>query len=312
MLFRSPVTVDAIPLAPFELEGDYRIEIIISDKVGNRSLKDTRLFTMDFSKIREDRIKCLPEDEGFARFGVEPFLEAEGQFVQIQVEDEQFDTVASNLILQNFQEIPQTIPGEKRIVDAQTIRYLLKQGLPSDSSKDGKYVIESQIFDKPGNQTIDHVCVFTYDNCAPSVLSVFPEDLGTVARNLRTISAVLKDCKPRFDVEVSDLDVRKSSIKLFQIKDENLFEITSRIRFESIPDQRATKILLEIVDSQGAASSLPNDGSADGEYRVEVIALDRSGNQSEILSSTFTLDTQDPIIVPGNLEDDLEIGRAHV
>ena len=301
----DPVTVDAIPLAPFELEGDYRIEIIISDKVGNRSLKDTRLFTMDFSRIREDRIKCLPENNGFARFGVEPFLNAEDQFVQVQVDDEQFDPVASSLVLQNFQEIPQTIPGKKEILDPQTIRYVLQKALPSDSSRDGKYVIESQIFDKPGNQTIDQVCVFTYDNCAPSVLSVFPEDGGTVARNLRTISAILKDCKPRFDVEISDIDVGQSSIRLFQIKEDKAIEITSRLRFETIPDQRATKILLEIVDAQGAASSLPNDGSADGEFRVEIIAVDRSGNQSEILSSTFNLDTQDPIIVPGNLSDDI-------
>jgi len=301
----DPITVDAIPLAPFEAEGDYRIEIIISDKAGNRSLKDTRLFTMDFSKIREDRIKCLPEDKGFARFGAEPFLNAEDQFVQVRVEDDQFDVQASSLILQNFQEIPQNIPGDKQIIDAQTMRFNLKQGLPSDSSKDGKYVIESQIFDLPGNQTMDHICVFTYDNCAPSVLSVFPEDGGTVARNLRTISAVLKDCQPRFDVDISDIDVTKSSIRLFQIKEGNPTEITSRIRFETVPDQRATKILLEIVDNQGAASSLPNDGSADGPYRVEVIARDRSGNQSEILSSTFVLDTLDPVIVPGNLQDDL-------
>jgi hypothetical protein len=300
----DPVTVDAIPVSPFTVEGDYRIEIIISDKAGNRSLKDTRLFTMDFSKIREDRITCLPLNNGFARSGVDPFLGSEDHFVQVQVQDDQFDVQASSLILQNFQEIPQVLPGEKRIIDANTMRYALKTALPSDSSKDGKYVIESQIFDFPGNHTEDHICVFTYDNCSPSVLSVFPENGGTVARNLRTVSAVLKDCQPRFDVEISDIDVSKSSIRLFQVQEGSLIEVSSKIRFESVPNQRATKILLEIVDSQGIASSLPNDGSADGTYRVEVVALDRSGNSSEVLSSTFVLDTLDPIIVAGNLQDD--------
>jgi len=301
----DPITVDVIPLQQFTLEGDYRIEIVISDKAGNQSTKDTRLFTMDFTAVSPDEITCVPEHNGFARFGVSPFNSDGTHFVQVRVSNQQFDEETSTLVLKNFQEIPQLLPGVKKVVDEFTIQYDLNTPLPSDTSKDGKYVIESQIYDDPGNHLQDQICVFTYDNCPPSVQSVFPSTGTAVGRNLRTVSAVLKDCLPRFDVEISDIDLENSSIQLFRITEDGAeVEIRSRVRFQTVPDQRAQKVLLEIIDSSGATTSLPNDGSGDGRYKVQVQAVDRSGNQSPMSSTTFILDTQDPILVPSNLSND--------
>ncbi len=308
----DPITVDAIPQSLFEQEGDYKIEVIISDKAGNRSLKDTRLFTMDFTEITPDLIACRPEDKGFARFGAGTFPQGGTHFVEVSVSSEQFDINPSSLILRNFHEIPQILPGQKKLISSSTMRYELNSPLPSDDSKDGKYVIESQVFDLSGNQTRDHICVFTYDNCKPSVEQVFPVQGSTVSKNFRITSAILKDCLPRFDVEISDIDLSASSIALFRSRNGSLEEVRSKIRFESIPEQRAQKLLLEIVDESGAASSLPNDGSADGLYRVEVVAVDKAGNQSPRTSSSFSLDTQNPILIAENLENDMVLagGKA--
>jgi hypothetical protein len=308
----DPITVDAIPQSLFELEGDYKIEVVISDKAGNRSLKDTRLFTMDFSAITPDLIACRPENNGFARFGAGSFPQGGTHFVEVSVSSEQFDINPSSLVLKNFQEIPQILPGQRKPISDSTLRYELSSALPSDSSKDGKYVIESQIFDRSGNETRDHICVFTYDNCNPSVEQIFPQDGSTVSKNFRITSAILKDCLPRFDVEISDIDLSSSSIRLFRDPNGSQEEVRSKIRFESIPEQRAQKLLLEIVDESGAASSLPNDGSADGLYRVEVMAVDKAGNQSLVSSSTFSLDTQDPILIADNLENDMVLAGGKV
>ena len=170
----DPITVDVIPQTDFTVEGDYRIEIIISDKAGNRSLKDTRLFTMDFTGITNDRISCTPENNGFAKYGSTPFESNGTHNVSLNVDHTQFDAQRSTLVLKNFQEIPQILPGVKKVTDSNTIRYELNDQLPNDTSKDGKYVIESQIFDTPGNLNSDFFCVFTYDNCNPSVESFFP------------------------------------------------------------------------------------------------------------------------------------------
>lgn len=302
----DPITVDVIPRSQFTLEGDYKIEIIISDKAGNRSLKDTRLFTMDFTGITDDQISCFPENNGFARFGVEPFTGSEGHSVSLSVNNSQFDAERSTLLLKNFQEIPQTLPGVKKVTDSKTIRYELNTALPNNTSKDGKYVIEAQIFDTPGNLNPDFFCVFTYDNCRPSVESFFPSTRAVVSRNLRHVSAVVKDCLPRFDVEVSDIDLSLSSIRVFKASEDgaNQDEIRSRLRFETLPGQRSHKLLLEFIDQNGVTTSLPNDGSADGRYNMEIEAFDRSGNRSGTTSSFFTLDTIDPILIAENLEND--------
>jgi hypothetical protein len=186
-----------------------------------------------------------------------------------------------------------------------TIRLTLAQNLPQTTEKDGKYVIESQVYDVAGNHTRDHVCVFTYDNCAPSVKEIFPANGGVVSKNLRTVSAILEDCVPRFDIEISDIDTAKSSIGLFKVNDTGGKgdEILSRVRYETIPGQRAQKVLLEITGPDGSTSNLPNDGSADGLYMVEVQALDKAGNASEPTSSVFHLDTQAPILIAENLQD---------
>ena len=302
----DPITLDIIPRSEFTVEGDYRVEIIISDKAGNRSLKDTRLFTMDFTGIANDQITCVPENNGFVKYDTPPFDSSGTHSVSLNVDHPQFDAERSTLVLKNFQEIPQILPGVKKVSNQNTIRYELKNQLPSDTSKDGKYLIETQIFDTPGNLNSDFVCVFTYDNCKPSVESFFPSTNAVMSRNLRHVSSVIKDCIPRFDVEVSDIDMSLSTIKVFKASENggNLEEIRSRLRFETLPDQRAQKLLLEFIDPNGVTTSLPNDGSADGRYNMEIEAFDRSGNRSGITSSFFVLDTLDPVLLAENLEND--------
>ena len=302
----DPVTIDVIPQSDFTLEGDYRVEIIISDKAGNRSLKDTRIFTMDFTGITNDRISCIPENNGFAKFGSPPFNQGLPHSISLNVDHSQFDPQRSTLLLKNFQEIPQILPGVKKVTNANTIRYELTDQLPNDSSKDGKYVIESQIFDTPGNLNSDFFCVFTYDNCKPNVESIFPLNQANVSRNLRHVSAIVKDCLPRFDVEISDIDLTQSTIRVFKANQDgsNQEEILSRLRFETLPEQRAQKILLEFIDENGVTTSLPNDGSADGRYNMEIEAFDKSGNRSGVTTSFFQLDTQDPVLLAENIEND--------
>ncbi|MBW7876657.1 MAG: Ig-like domain repeat protein, partial [Candidatus Cloacimonetes bacterium] len=304
----DPVTIDIIPKTPVTLEGNYQLGIRVSDKAGNFSAKDTRLLFVDFTRIPEDDIKCFPENEGFSRFGVPPFPNGSPHFVEVKVNNSEFDVQKSSLLLKNIREIPQILPGVKSFSTTDTMRYTLNTPLPSGTEKDGRYLIESIVFDRAGNRT-DSACTFIYDNCAPSVMSIFPENLSFTARNLRSVSAVLKDCQPRFDVEFSDIDLQKSTIKLFQVSGVGGVEteILSRLRFETLPDQKAQKLLLEIVTTDGVTTSLPNDGSADGLYRIEVMPMDKSGNQGAIATSTFTLDTQSPILEIEGLMDNQSI-----
>ena len=261
---------------------------------------------MDFTGITNDRISCIPENNGFAKFGSIPFESGEPHRISLNVDHTQFDAQRSTLVLKNFQEIPQILPGVKTVVDANTIRYELNNPLPDDTSKDGKYVIESQVFDTPGNLNSDFFCVFTYDNCKPSVESFFPLNQANVSRNLRHVSAIMKDCLPRFDVEISDIDLTQSTIRVFKSNEDgsNEEEIRSRLRFETIPEQRSQKILLEFIDENGVTTSLPNDGSADGRFNMEIEAFDKAGNRSGVTTSSFQLDTQDPILIAENLEND--------
>jgi methionine-rich copper-binding protein CopC len=309
----DPITVDVVPEVTFEQEGDYRIEVQVSDKAGNQSLKDTRLFSMDFTAITTDRITCTPNHDSYVRHGVTPFNQ-ENHHVEITVDHPEFDPHPSTIILKNYKEIPQTLPGVQSTPNASTLRYTLNSSLPSDSSKDGKYVIESTVYDQPGNK-INKLCVFTYDNCKPTVKSIFPAHNSVVSKNTRISSALLEDCVPRFDVEISDIDTSNSTIKLFKLTNEGAIdkEIETKLRFETVPGQRAYKVLLEVVDSTGMATSLPNDGTGDGSYQVQVQAYDRSGNASAITSSIFYLDTQEPVLLADKLVDGLVLsgGEYH-
>ena len=301
----DPVTLDIIPQEPFIIEGNYQLEVQVKDNANNLSTKQSFLYLFDNTSITEDRITCLPENVGFIKHGTSPFSSGVNHIVDVIVNHEQFDVNASSLLVKNIREIPQVLTGTKSIVNDSTMRYTLNNALPNNNSKDGRYSIESQIFDLAGNLTKDHVCVFTYDNCAPSVEAIFPANNQTVSKNLSQVSAMLKDCLPRFDVEISDVDLDKSVIKLFKVGDNNKVEITSRLRFETIPEERVSKLLLEIVDQNGATTSLPNDGSGDGKYEIQIEAIDRAGNSSGITSTTFTLDTMNPVLIAENLQNNM-------
>ncbi|MCO4782648.1 MAG: Ig-like domain repeat protein [Candidatus Cloacimonetes bacterium] len=301
----DPVTLDVIPQEPFEKEGSYQLEVQVKDNANNLSPKQSFLYTFDTTAIGDDRVTCNPVNDGFIKFGTEPFVEGADHFVDVTVDHEQFDVNASSLIVKNIREIPQILVGDKSVISPNTMRYTLDKALPNDNSKDGRYSIESQIFDLAGNQNKDSICVFTYDNCPPTVESVFPAKGQVVSKNLSQVSAMLKDCLPRFDVEISDIDLQKSVIKLFKDEDGNKIEISSRLRFETIPEERVSKILLEIVDGTGATTTLPNDGSADGQYEIQVEAFDKAGNSSGVTSSAFQLDTLEPVLIAENLENNM-------
>ncbi|PCJ19831.1 MAG: hypothetical protein COB02_06495 [Candidatus Cloacimonadota bacterium] len=306
----DPVTLDIIPQEDFIEEGNYQLEVQVKDNAENLAPKKTFLYLFDTTSITEDRVSCNPENGGFIKSGTSPFSDAANHFVEVTVDHEQFDVEKSTLIVKNIREIPQVLTGIKTTVSPSTMRYTLNQKLPTDASKDGKYSIESQIFDLAGNLTKDHICVFTYDNCSPTVEGVFPANNQTVSKNLSQISAILKDCLPRFDVEISDVDLEKSIIKLFKVDESNRVEVTSRLRFETIPEERVSKLLLEIVDANGATTSLPNDGSGDGRYDIEVEAFDKAGNSSGVTSSTFTLDTINPVLIAENLENNMILSKG--
>ncbi len=300
----DPVTVDIIPQSPLNVEGNYQVETFITDKAGNTSSKDTRFFAMDFTAINQDDIVCFPLDEGFARFGADPFGE-DAHFVRINVNHPELDASKSTLNLKNLREIPQLLPGAVSFDQAiGEVRYTLKTKLPADTSKDGKYLMEAQVFDQAGNRT-DKTCTFIYDNCAPSVGTIFPSTNGIVGSNLKHVSAVVQDCVPRFDVEVSDVDTTRSEMKVFRVPANGApQEVRSRVRYETVPESRAQKLLLEFIDTEGSPVNL----TPDGQYRLDIQVLDKSGNASEVSSTFFTVDTQTPLLETTRLKDGQILG----
>jgi len=176
---------------------------------------------------------------------------------------------------------------------------------------DGPYLVEVKAQDDAGNESEEIRKEFLLDTTQPFTEGTFPADNSKIASPLRHISAVLVDPHPprvlTFDETGhvnfgSGISVDRSSLKItlrtpYQsqiLSRSDLFRpdgiLRSKLTFTHVPnsidptrpgfDPRddAFRVLLEFVNSSTNVAALPEDGSADGIYEIEVVPVDNAGN----------------------------------
>jgi len=178
---------------------------------------------------------------------------------------------------------------------------------------DGPYLVEVIAYDEAGNESSPIRKEFLLDTTQPYTAEVFPSGNGKINSPLRHVSAILIDPHPPrihtfnetghvnfgsgINVERSELVVQLAepyrpnfvqSSDLFIPENQN--EVRSKLRFTHIPnsidptkptfDPKDDKyrVLLEFINKAGVVTPLPNNGDADGIYRVVSTPVDNAGN----------------------------------
>jgi len=162
---------------------------------------------------------------------------------------------------------------------------------PRWGKNDGLYVVEIDAVDKAGNHATQTRNV-VLDTTAPQIGDTFPKEQVTIGAPLRMVDAILKDPKATSGADGAGISLDNSFIRLvFEGNDDVPAQDVKGVGFVHMPnpddptqpdfnpDDKFPKVLFEIVDSSGHVTSLPEDGSWDGVYRLEIVATDQAGNQ---------------------------------
>jgi len=304
----DPQTVDFIPGTLLKTDGLYRVRVTAQDKVANIAQEVVRTFTLDTTPITvyDGTIAYTPDCGTFVN--ATTFPRTGGlPYAQATVNDSQFDVNTSDIEVDDFCRAPPKVPGKKTVVNSTTMRYVFNSALKTDGSEDGTYTIAVTLRDLAGNSSPTTYCTFIYDTLSPLVDRTFPADGQKINGTLRHVDATLTDPVPDSCRSRSGIDRSNSTLKLFlktpntNVNKHTAGEIKGVLRFVSTGV--LDRVLLEIVDKDNLPVGLKNDGSDDGEYRLETQAVDKSGNQSAVTSATFTYDTLSPDLVVDRLKD---------
>ena len=160
-------------------------------------------------------------------------------------------------------------------------------------SENGKYTLILILIDKAGN-VIQSVREFTFDNVKPSLKRVSTNRGGLipgagVSQRLNFVEAVLTD-----NLE-DGIDLFASTIRLIGPK-ENATDATDpdgpTISGKKTEDAENDKIRWSLL-----TPLLGRDDSQDGEYTIEVVAVDKAGNPAEAVRVPFLYDNLAPRLV---------------
>lgn len=177
---------------------------------------------------------------------------------------------------------------------------------------DGPYIIEVIARDDAGNISEPIVKEFLLDTTPPFTRAVFPPNYSKINTPLSHFSAILEDPHPPkfhvydedghinfgsgISVDFSGMTARLIAPYRQEDLDKTLFDVANGNQIKgrlayvhrpnsfdaSLPSFSAEddfyRVLLEFIDEQGNARSLPQDGSADGIYSMVVTPVDNAGN----------------------------------
>lgn len=297
----DPFTLDVVPNAPLTAEGTYRIRVEPQDKVGNRANGFTSSFVLDLSALSlSDRNVTANPPRG-ACVTAETIPGGTAPFVEISVDDTQFNPAASGLVVRDFCRVPPEVPGVVQVVDTNTLRFQFADPFLADGSQDGIYAIQLDAVDLVGNASPTFTTTFVMDNLAPSVANTFPASNTAINGPLRIVDATLFDNRRDFCRRPGGIDREQSSLTLTLIRPNTIVnqnpadtQIDGTLRFLSIGE--IDKVLLELTDDSGFPRGLRSDGGDDGMYRLSIEAFDCATNSSGTVVTTFTYDTIRPIL----------------
>ncbi len=178
---------------------------------------------------------------------------------------------------------PGRAPGENQPGEDASLTFTLVDPLDIPA-ENGTYTLILILIDKAGN-VVQSLREFTFDNVAPRLRRVSTNRGGLipgggVSQRLNYVEAVLAD-----NLE-DGIDLFASEIRL--VKSDDTPE-GSPIPGEKIEDPENSKIRWELF-----TPLLGRDDSQDGEYRIEVTAVDKAGNRAVLVSLTFFYDNRAP------------------
>ena len=173
------------------------------------------------------------------------------------------------------------IPGHQTNDGIDTIKWEFTPLNPLDNL-DGEYTIEVTPVDRLGNKAfVPSLFKFIYDTTPPTV-STNPEPDDFLTTQIDSVSAILDDgIGSGANLSASQITVSGPSDILRGTQSNNGID-TIKFRFDS---------------------PLATDGSADGDYIIEVIAQDILGNVSEQLQFSFEYRAHVPVLVKITPED---------
>ena len=182
---------------------------------------------------------------------------------------------------------------------------------PRWGKNDGLYVVEIDAVDSAGNHSTQTRNVIL-DTTAPQIGETFPKKEITIGAPLRMVDAILKDPQASSGANGSGIDLQNSFIRLvFEGNDNVPAQDVNGVGFihepnntdptipTYNPNDKYPKVLFELVDETGHVTSLPEDGTWDGTYRLEVVAYDQAGNQVQGTTSfKYSAATTSPTTSP--------------
>jgi hypothetical protein len=289
------------PVAPLTQDGTYRILVTAVDSVGNRR-ELHRTFILDRSPVAAPSIVHNPECGSF----VNVFPEVGGvQAVTAQIQDPTLDLNASTIQLFNSE--GGLVPITQGTILPSTLAAFPTPVLTGDGSADDLYTVLLDLTDLAGNPTPQVTCTFTFDTTAPSLALPFPTTGACVNDPLRLVQVALADPPSLLSTSIfsSGMDLDRSQVEVF-LEEPSWPNVTrpetqipSKVSYRTTPGTTIEAVLAEFLDAEGLVRSLNRDGSEDGIYRIETLAIDHAGNAVTHLS-TFSYDTQEPQV---NLTD---------
>ena len=153
------------------------------------------------------------------------------------------------------------------------------------ASENGVYTASIAVSDRAGNLA-ERIVNFTFDNVAPILREIATSNGeftpgGGVSERMTFVEATLTD-------NLQDgLDLSGSTIRL---KDSNGAMLLGR-QIQPVDADKIRWVLLSPL--------LGKDGLMDGEYTVEVVGIDKAGNQTETLQIPFIYDNLPPRVTLG-------------
>ena len=169
------------------------------------------------------------------------------------------------------------VPGQTRVEDANQLVWQ-PLSLPTDGSVDGRYTVEITPVDTSGQRGDVVYREFIYDTEEPQITASSPltlsQPVSYINGDLRQLTFTVADVGP------SDILWESQTIKLL---DASGNAVPATVTYDELSSQLYLTLL----------SPFAQDGSADGEYTVELGIVDRSGNRLDS-AHIFIYDSQVP------------------
>ena len=169
------------------------------------------------------------------------------------------------------------VPGQTRVNGVDQLIWE-PISFPTDGSVDGRYTVEITPVDKIGRRGDVVSRQFIYDTESPRITASSPftlsEPLSYIGDDFRQFVFTIEDVGP------ADLFFQEQAIELF---DATGNPVPATLTFDALTSQLYLTL----------PASFPQDGSADGEYTVKVLLVDKAGNRLDS-EHTFIYDSKVP------------------